>query len=1525
MKTILLFFLAASAAWGQSVYSGTWTESGSATWSANSGSTDTNVYVAPAAQGGSDSNPCTLTQPCLTPQRASTVVRGMSGGSHLVMFRGGNYFLSAPWTLNSGDSGTAATPISYQSYPGESAVVSGGRPVVSGAAGTIGNWLDLGLNFNSCGASCRGWKITLDADSAHSGYWLNTEGLFYNAERRYRPRANGGNYLRIADDCFADTSAGGVNGQDYVQQSCKDASGVTQPYIYFNRFHYKATDALPSSYYGQARGDVEVLDFQKMTMSTMRISSIDTVNKVVVLTGSTFPDPLFHGFLANHRYLIENVKESLSQAGQWYLDRCNPTCSSKAWDLYYLADESKGENPTTAEVVLTQQPSVLVATGTHDVTFSGITFAHDNWLVGTAGLGSTQGMPDVPAAVSFVGTTNVTLDGVTVRNTQGWGVEFHSAGTSSKNNKVINSRLYDIGAGAIRIGNMPCLSAGQQMHNCTAIADTELNVTQSNVVTNNLIIYGGRKDPTGNGSGVWIGNSHHNSVTHNEIAYFYAGGVSVGYNYGYENKDGSLKCPTANAAPRCLAHDNDVEYNWIYEMGRGVMDDFGGYYSAPGNATGNVFSHNKVTDITEAISDSDGYNGVGIYFDQGSTGIVAQYNLVARVSHLCINNNLSERDDDIYPQNNLIDNNILVDCGTTHTSNANHRPAVIQRNGNNPSSFTFSHNIVSVDLSTTKMMEFPGLWGCFANDGVTAVPCTQRWNQNHNLWWNRAAGHSLANSFVTCRTGACPATPTCWNGTSGNYNCMDLGTYQGAPYNEEPGALSFDPLFRMSGADDYVPTADLTALGFTGFDPSQAGRTSNSMSAPAQGDAFPVSLLDPQNDWGTPVSADRSNLYCGPGDAARFGTADGPAQLPTACTYTAMTGTPSPGTTLTATSCSDFATKLAAIQGGQTLVVPSTLSCTGSYTLPAAPGASASNWVTIRTDQINAAGFPGEGTRATPCQTNVASLAGRPAYSCSSPSRLMPLLQCGTVNCAVITAGSGAAFYRLIGLEITSTTKSNNYIVTLGGGDHIILDRMVIHSPDNPTFSPTLEVKGGVQVNGTTHWAVIDSYLWGFMCVSGGACSDSQAIAGGNGSVVAGPGKMTNNFLEAAGENYIFGGGTSTVAPTDFEIRGNHMFKPLTWFMPVGGSANPYPMIKNNGELKNAIRVLEEGNIYENDWSGFQGDQFGTAVLRTPKNQSSYTSGTVNTSTNTLTATSGSFPSNVTRVRIGSNTWYTVTNWVSSTVVNVTPDPGSGTGLSATRICQPGLAPNAIVQDVTFRYNLIEHAANGMGVSTAMSDCLDQSQGIHNISIHDVLMDDINGPAYSNATTACCNGGWGIKVGNDHPQSTAWPSNITINHNSMVGVGFNGGKLTGTGFLSGNTQSFQDYFVNFVVTNNVGPAPYGIFYDGTSTLTPITTGLNQLGCPSHDGQNCTWTFSKNLAVSGVWTGQSNNAPYPGTCGTGGETCNPSGGFAGIFANYNNGSGGDYHLVAGPYKAAATDGKDLGADIDLVLQNTSNAQ
>src|SRR5947209_7776304 len=40
------------------------------------------------------------------------------------------------------------------------------------------------------------------------------------------------------------------------------------------------------------------------------------------------------------------------------------------------------------------------------------------------------------------------------------------------------------------------------------------------------------------------------------------------------------------------------------------------------------------------------------------------------------------------------------------------------------------------------------------------------------------------------------------------------------------------------------------------------------------------------------------NVYCGPGNVPKFGTVDGPAQLPKTCIYTGMDGTPSPGKVL---------------------------------------------------------------------------------------------------------------------------------------------------------------------------------------------------------------------------------------------------------------------------------------------------------------------------------------------------------------------------------------------------------------------------------------------------------------------------------------------------------------------------------------------------------------------------------------------------------------------------------------------------
>ena len=66
------------------------------------------------------------------------------------------------------------------------------------------------------------------------------------------------------------------------------------------------------------------------------------------------------------------------------------------------------------------------------------------------------------------------------------------------------------------------------------------------------------------------------------------------------------------------------------------------------------------------------------------------------------------------------------------------------------------------------------------------------------------------------------------------------------------------------------------------------------------------------------------------------------------------------------------------------------------------------------------------------------------------------------------------------------------------------------------------------------------------------------------------------------------------------------MFRPMNWKPEqpdfVGGRDGHPFIVKNDFELKNAQRVLLEGNVMENSWGGFS--QNGFAVLLSPKNQS---------------------------------------------------------------------------------------------------------------------------------------------------------------------------------------------------------------------------------------------------------------------------------------------------------------------------------
>ncbi|MGD1216176.1 MAG: hypothetical protein ABR861_14450 [Terriglobales bacterium] len=337
------------------------------------------------------------------------------------------------------------------------------------------------------------------------------------------------------------------------------------------------------------------------------------------------------------------------------------------------------------------------------------------------------------------------------------------------------------------------------------------------------------------------------------------------------------------------------------------------------------------------------------------------------------------------------------------------------------------------------------------------------------------------------------------------------------------------------------------------------------------------------------------NAYCGKGNVAQFGAKDGPAELPKACYYTALDGTPSPGKQIRVAAKSDLAAAIDGAKCGDTLLLPAGASFDAKV-LPSKK-CDDQHYIAVRTDTPDSK-LPPEGTRISPAWGGVASLPGRPPFAqpAGGPAKLLATL--------VVRRPSGTVVgdhIRFIGIEWTTPPDADIYrIVTAEHGDHVIFDRNWIHPADGS------EVGHGVGIIGSHMIAVINSYINGLNCIArAGKCTDATAVGGGNGDEPTGTLKIYNNFLEASGENILFGGGPATVNPTDIEIRRNHLFKPIIWkegepgYTPTA-SGHPF-IVKNNFELKNAQRVLLEANLLEGSWGGFS--QKGFSILLTPKNQ----------------------------------------------------------------------------------------------------------------------------------------------------------------------------------------------------------------------------------------------------------------------------------------------------------------------------------
>ena len=335
---------------------------------------------------------------------------------------------------------------------------------------------------------------------------------------------------------------------------------------------------------------------------------------------------------------------------------------------------------------------------------------------------------------------------------------------------------------------------------------------------------------------------------------------------------------------------------------------------------------------------------------------------------------------------------------------------------------------------------------------------------------------------------------------------------------------------------------------------------------------------------------------------------DGPAELPRIYLKSTLADTPAPGKVHRLKEGDSLQAAFDKAKCGDTIELQPGATYRGFFQIPE-KACDDDHWIVVRTGAPNES-LPAEGTRITPCYAGVASLPGRPDFQCSSPRNVMARIEydqnSGSGPLAFL---KGANHYRFVGLEITRA-DSEAPITALGfvrekdgTVHHLIFDRVWMHG------TPQGETARGLAMVAMTYVAVVDSYFSDFHCVAiTGSCTDAQALGSSGGDFPGGPYKIVNNFLEASGENILFGGGGATMTPADIEIRRNHLFKPMTWRQGepgfVGGTSGHPFIVKNHFELKNAQRVLFEGNLLENNWGGFS--QSGFSVLLTPKNQNNH-------------------------------------------------------------------------------------------------------------------------------------------------------------------------------------------------------------------------------------------------------------------------------------------------------------------------------
>jgi hypothetical protein len=589
---------------------------------------------------------------------------------------------------------------------------------------------------------------------------------------------------------------------------------------------------------------------------------------------------------------------------------------------------------------------------------------------------------------------------------------------------------------------------------------------------------------------------------------------------------------------------------------------------------------------------------------------------------------------------------------------------------------------------------------------------------------------------------------------------------------------------------------------------------------------------------------------------------------------------------------------------------------TGNFVLKA-KSSTATAFITIRSDAADTA-FPASGVRLIP--------EGKPGANVTRASLPRLLGQGGAYKSTpVIRTEPGAHHYRMQFLEVDGTGNVGyETLIQLGENTssqsalsaspyQIVIDRVYLHG------HPAKGIKRGVALD-CRSCDVTNSYISDIKSLA-----DAQAIASFNG---AGPFRIINNYLEAAGENLLFGGSDpkiSNLVPSDIEIRRNYVFKPLGWRNAILSAPSRVTVSAGGGgslasgtHYFKVVAAMATGGAYAFSapstevavttgsggavtlsWSAVSGadayrvyhgsssngenvftDATGTSLTYTGSGQKS---GTPKASGTRWTAKNLIELKNAQRATIDGNVFEN--NWDGFQ---------QGYGIVFTPRNQSNTAPWSVVRDITFTNNRVRNVASALNILG--TDDINPSQRAENFTIRNNVFE---------IDTAMGGNAYLITM-------TSGPSDITIDHNTIISPGtiVNIGGPAVTGFVytknlaRHNTygvkgqgtgtglSTLQYYFPGYVFSGNVLAGGKASLYPAGNYFPTVTqfeaafvdyangdyrlkTGADLAGAPSDVGAAMTTL----VAASGdVLFGTANGGSSGGSTGgsdgggsTGGDT------------------------------------------------------